>query len=93
MIRDISVHGAVIELSDKYRLFKVNDQFMVRIPVENYLPASDTEFLRLSFKVRRVFMSGYRAGGSWEYLNDQQYLYLTNFIIELVNRQTTAPMG
>jgi hypothetical protein len=55
--------------------------------VLDYLPSSKGDFLKLSAKVRRVFIGGTQAGISFEHLSEQQILQLTQFLTDMVNDQ------
>jgi hypothetical protein len=82
---DISIHGAVLK-SSLEEGFKVSDQLKLHLPSFGILPNQNGEFLRLSAKVRRLFLSGDKCGISWEYISDEQHFLLTKYVTELVNR-------
>lgn len=89
MLNDLSIHGGVLQVASD-RLFRLNEQLIIRIPIGNILPTESTDFLRLFSRVRRVFMSGSRAGISWDLVSEKQFMTLTKFLLELVTRQTTV---
>lgn len=82
---DISLHGGILQ-STKDKLFKLQDQFKLHLPSNGILPPTSGDFLRLSAKVRRLFLSGDKVGISWEYLSETQHLLLTKYVTEIVNR-------
>ncbi len=80
-IVDLSVHGAQL-VSSEGHLFNPRDQLIVHLPYSSYVSDGATDVIRLSAKVRRIFISGDRAGVSWEYLSDGK--------LELVSRMLTS---
>lgn len=83
---DLSVHGALMR-SEENRIFKLGDQLKLHIPIADVLPNSEGDYLRISAKVRRVFIGGSQAGISFEYVSEKQNYVLTRFVTELVNAQ------
>ncbi len=84
-IVDMSVHGALLRASEGVR-FRLGDQLRLSIPVSNYLTGHG-DFLKVSAKVRRVFISGDLVGVSFEYVSDHLSLQLSQFVVSLVNSQ------
>jgi hypothetical protein len=78
-IIDMSIHGALISTKDFDR-FAVNDQIKLNIPAKGILAPSQGEFLRITGKVRRVFIGGSIAGVSFEYLTSSQEHHLTKIL-------------
>lgn len=77
---DLSIHGAMV-VCKSIDQFRVGDQVKLTIPTTRYLgPSADGEFLRISAKVRRVFMSGDTAGLSFEHVTDLQNDRLTTLL-------------
>ncbi len=83
---DLSIHGGLIK-SDDQRTFHVGEQIKLHIPVAEFLAPTEGDFLKLSAKVRRVFIGGSQAGISFEFVTDKQLLMLTRFLTEMVNLQ------
>lgn len=82
---DMSVHGGLIKAQKDMR-FKVGDQLRLSIPAASYLE-NKGDFLKVSAKVRRVFISGDLVGVSFEYVSDHLALELAQFVTTLVNSQ------
>ena len=94
--RDKYFNGKIIELSSQggllhcleEEIFNQGDQLKLHIPLMGYLPLDVGEFIRVSGRVRRVLMGGTKAAISWEYLGEDQFIRLTDFILEYVNQQS-----
>ena len=84
--QDMSVHGALLKSKD-LSTFKIGDQIKLSIPFQKYVSPAHGEFIRLSAKVRRVYISGDLAGISFEHLEESQRLVLNEFITSYVNEQ------
>ncbi|SMF67153.1 PilZ domain-containing protein [Pseudobacteriovorax antillogorgiicola] len=85
-IIDLSLHGAVLE-SDAEIIFRVGDQVKLSIPVSDHLDHHHGDFIKVSAKVRRVFISGTKVSVSFEYVTDNQNHLLTQFLTSVVGRQ------
>ncbi len=83
---DMSAHGALLR-ADREAQFRIGDQLRLSIPVAHYLPPSSGDFLKVSARVRRVFISGDTVGVSFEFVSDHLALQLAEFITSLVNSQ------
>ncbi len=83
-ITDISVHGASLK-SQEIERFKVGDQLKISIPIANYLSAEQGEYLRVSAKVRRVFIAGSTAAISFEYLTTTTHYRLVDFVTAMLS--------
>lgn len=84
-LQDLSIYGALLH-SEGEQLLRAGDQLKLHIPISGVLPPHEGEFLRLSGKVRRVFISGNLAGVSFEHVSDQQLKKLTLLLTKLVMR-------
>lgn len=84
-ILDLSVHGALLK-SDDGSIFRAGDQIRINIPIAHVLPPENGEFLKISTRVRRVFIAGDMAGLSFEHLSESQVLTLASFVTTFVNR-------
>ena len=91
-IIDLSLHGALI-LAERDVLFQLGDQIKLIIPVSKYVQHDQGDFLRVSAKVRRVFISGNKVAVSFEHVTEMQNFLLSQLLIHLVDtqfhRQTT----
>ncbi len=85
-IIDLSLHGALI-LAEKEMIFKMGDQIKLIIPVSKYVQHDQGDFLRISGKVRRVFISGNKVAISFEYMTEMQNFLLSQLLIHLVDSQ------
>lgn len=83
---DLSMHGAMLR-ADESRIFRAGEQIKIEVPVSDYLSSEQGDYLKLSAKVRRVFISGNSAGLSFEHLSDRQTTSLTKLLTEIVNGQ------
>jgi hypothetical protein len=85
-IFDLSVHGAYLRDEDG-RMFQPGEQLRLRIPLGKSAPLADGEYLKLSARVRRIFMVGSEAGVSFEHTTEEKSLALTKLITSLANVQ------
>lgn len=83
-IIDLSMHGALIE-SVNDEVFQIGDQLKLMVPVERFIGIDGGEFLRISAKVRRVFINGITAGVSFEYVSENQNVKLTKIIASIIS--------
>ncbi len=81
-IIDLSIHGALIN-AEKMDCFKVADQIKLSIPASHLIGSSHGEFLRISARVRRVFIGGSTAGVSFEYVTEKQENQLTRILTSI----------
>lgn len=88
---DLSIHGALLKSGDG-RIFHPGEQLKIHVPIATYLPPTEGDYLKLSAKVRRVFISGTQAGVSFEFVTDKQLMILTRYLTELVNSQNVRRM-
>lgn len=84
-LMDLSLHGALIQAEDSC-IFRTGDQLRLSIPITGVMPSNDGDFLKISAKVRRVFISGTAAGISFEHLSATQIQKLTALLTSLVTR-------
>ena len=83
---NMSLHGAVLE-NRGGQAFKVNDQIQIDFPINQVLSGYSSDFIKLSAKVKRVFMGGDEAAICWLYISDKKYVELTKIILAMVNKQ------
>lgn len=85
---DLSLHGAIIE-SDAEIIFRVGDQTKIWIPINDHLEHEHGDFIKVSAKVRRVFISGTKVSVSFEYVTENQHELISKFLTSVVSRQLT----
>jgi c-di-GMP-binding flagellar brake protein YcgR len=81
-IIDLSVHGALI-VAEKLDRFNLSDQIKISIPAAQVLGISQGEFLKISARVRRVFIGGSTAGVSFEFVTEKQENQLTRILTSI----------
>lgn len=84
-IIDLSIYGAKVNAKEN-SVFKVRDQVKIAIPIARYLGYEHGEFLKLSGRVHRVYLSGTTLAIGFEHLNDSQSLGLASLLSYYVNR-------
>lgn len=84
VLHDISIHGALLE-GDSQRLFTSKDQMVIHIPISRVVTDFGSDVLRITAKVRRVFISGNIIGVSWEFVSDEKLVALTRLVIAAVD--------
>ena len=85
-IIDLSMHGAVIE-SEAEIIFRVGDQMKVSIPIGDHIDHHSGDFIKLSARVRRVFISGTKVSMSFEHMTENQSNMLMRFLTSVVGNQ------
>lgn len=83
-IVDMSVHGALLKTEDEHT-FTVRDQLTVHMPYGMFVPETESDIMRISAKVRRIFIAGDRAGVSWEHMSDIKVEQLSRMLTSIVN--------
>jgi hypothetical protein len=83
-IIDFSLHGALLSAAGKSHHFSTKDQLIIHFPLSQYVHGK-ADFFRVSARVRRVIISGDRAGISWEYLTGEKVETLTEILTSIVN--------
>lgn len=82
-IIDLSFHGAAI-LADNC-ILREGDQLLVSIPLSEQKNFGEGDFLKISARVRRVFISGNRVGVSFEHVSTNQSQKLAQFILTVAS--------
>ena len=85
---DLSVHGALLKAEDG-RLFRPGDQVKLHMPLIEQQQGMHGDYLKLTAKVRRVFIIGDQAGISFEHLSEAKILALTEYLITMVADKAT----
>jgi hypothetical protein len=88
---DLSIHGAQLK-SEEERIFAPGEQLKLHLPVTQYLAPAAGDYLKISARVRRVFISGTIAGISFEHMSEKQLMTVTHFLTEMVNDQAARKM-
>lgn len=83
---DISMHGAVLT-ADTDVIFKLGDQMKLNIPIANYIQYPHGDFIKISARVRRVFISGNKAAISFEHVTDKQAHLIGQLLLAIVGKQ------
>ncbi len=83
---DLSIHGALLKTGNSL-ILRNSEQLKMYIPTMGLIPGYTEEFLRISGKVRRVFITGIYCGVSFEYLSDNMQLLVTTFVTNIVMKQ------
>ena len=83
---DLSIHGGLLKAEDG-RTYRIGEQMKLHIPISEFLAPDEGDYLKISARVRRVFIGGSQAGISFEHITDKQLLVLTRFLTEMVNQQ------
>jgi hypothetical protein len=85
-IVDLSMHGAII-IADKDVIFRLGDQIKLTIPIRDYIVYENGDFIRISARVRRVFISGTKVAISFEHVTDQQAHLVGQLLLAIVSKQ------
>jgi hypothetical protein len=85
-IIDLSMHGAVIT-ADKDMIFRMGDQMKISIPISDYMKYEYGDFIKISGKVRRVFISGSKVAISFEHVTDEQTHLIGQLLMSIVSKQ------
>lgn len=87
---DLSLYGALIE-STEIDMFKLNDQIKLNIPIGRFISIEEGEFIKVSAKVKRVFISGKKAGVIFEHVSDNTLNNLTKLLTKIAILQISKP--
>ncbi len=85
-IVDLSMHGAVVA-ADKDIIFRMGDQVKISIPIFEYIQYEFGDFIKISAKVRRVFISGNKVALSFEHVTDGQAHLIGQLLLAIVSKQ------
>jgi len=83
---DLSVHGGLIKLSGSIDM-KCDDQIKVSLPRTTEYSRQYGEFIRLSARVRRVYIGGDILAFSFENLSDEKHDELANYVLGVIKQQ------
>lgn len=83
-ILDFSIHGALLSVQDNEHHFTARDQILIHIPLSKYIKG-ESDIFKVSAKVRRVLISGDKAGVSWEYVSEEKLNTLTRLLLAIVD--------
>lgn len=82
---DLSLYGAKVNAKEN-TAFSVRDQVKIKIPIARYLGYTGGEFLTLSGRVHRVYLSGTTLAIGFEHLGESQTVGLAKLLAYYVNR-------
>jgi hypothetical protein len=85
-IVDLSMHGALIN-AEKDVIFRPGDQVKISIPIHEYIQYEYGDFIKISAKVRRVFISGNKVAISFEHVTDNQGHLIGQLLLAIVSKQ------
>ncbi|HYX39321.1 MAG: PilZ domain-containing protein [Pseudobdellovibrionaceae bacterium] len=85
-IVDLSMHGALIN-AEKDVIFRPGDQIKISIPIHEYIQYEYGDFIKISAKVRRVFISGNKVAISFEHVTDSQSHLIGQLLLAIVSKQ------
>lgn len=83
---DLSLHGAILEAESDV-IFRAGDQIKISLPIADHYQHISGDFIKVSAKVRRVFISGTKVSISFEHVTPLQIEALTHYLTSLVGRQ------
>ncbi len=81
---DLSIRGALLSVEDGVHNFSAKDQLLIHLPIGKFIK-SDSDIFRISGKIRRVMISGTKAGITFEYVSDEKMTNLTSLIASIVD--------
>ena len=87
---DLSLYGALLE-SPEIDMFRLNDQIKLNIPIGRFMSIEEGEFIKVSAKVKRVFVSGKKAGLVFEHMSDNTLNKLTELLTKIAILQISKP--
>jgi PilZ domain len=91
-ILDFSIHGALLQVEEGAHFFSPKDQIIIHIPISQFIKGGADVF-RLSARVRRVLISGDKAGISWEYLSEDKIATMTALLTAIVDVSLAKTAG
>lgn len=81
---DLNIHGGqIVALGDC--IFKEDDQIKITMPINKLIKSDRGDFLKISARVRRVFIGGTHAAISFEHVTDMQRQLLTKVLMAIVS--------
>jgi len=84
VIHDFSLYGALIGSVEDGHRFSAKDQIVVHFPLSQMIKGKADVF-RVSARVRRVLITGHKAGISWEHLSEEKLAIMTEMLTTLVD--------
>ncbi len=82
---DLSMHGALLSANPN-SIFRLGDQIKVSIPTTEFLHLRDGDFIKVSGRVRRVFISGNQVALSFEHVSEKQSQLIGLLLLSIVGR-------
>jgi hypothetical protein len=85
-IVDLSMHGALVN-AEKDVIFRPGDQIKMSIPIHDHIQYEYGDFIKISAKVRRVYISGNKVAISFEHVTDSQADLIGQLLLAIVSKQ------
>lgn len=82
---DLSLHGALFA-ADPTTIFRLGDQIKINIPSSEYMHLPTGDFIKISGRVRRVFISGNQVAVSFEHVSEKQSELIGQLLLSIVGR-------
>ena len=82
---DLSIRGALLSVNDGIHNFSAKDQLLIHLPIGRFIDSAADVF-RVSGKIRRVMISGTKAGITFEYMSDEKTTSLTAIVASIVDQ-------
>lgn len=82
---DLSMHGALLTAGES-TIFRLGDQVKVSIPCNSFIHIPDGDFIKISGRVRRVFISGNQVAISFEHVSEKQAQLIGQLLLAIVSR-------
>lgn len=89
---DLSLHGALIQ-AEEDQIFKMGDQIKISLPASGYIKLDTGDFIRISGRVRRVFISGNQVAISFEHVSDKQTQLIGELLLAIVSKNFAQVTG
>lgn len=82
---DLSLHGALVQ-ANQDTIFKMGDQIKLSIPANGLVKMDSGDFIRISGRVRRVFISGNQVAISFEHVSERQLQMIGELLLSIVGK-------
>lgn len=85
---DLSLHGALVQ-AERDQIFKLGDQIKLSLPATGLVKIDSGDFIRISGRVRRVFISGNQVAVSFEHVSERQNQLIGELLLAIVGKNFT----
>ncbi len=82
---DLSLHGALLQARDN-QIFRLGDQIKISVPTNGLLKLETGDFIKISGRIRRVFISGSQVAISFEHVTENQQRLVGELLLAIVGR-------